>query len=102
MTTEPLTEVSINEIRGDDVGNRVIVIRDGNAFDATLAEFWVTRSPYGAKKITARLKLATDGADVSLTNVPMDYLLQIERPAQGAPGMTEEEFLASLEPEGGE
>ena len=82
-----MIEVPLSELRGADVGCRVVVTRDGNAFDGLLTDFWVTRSDYDIKdrpKITARLTVKTASCKLELTSLPLDYLIQIERPIPDA------------------
>ena len=79
-----MIEIPLSEIRGDDVGCRVLVTRDGNAFDGMLVNADITRADYEFKdrpRITARLKVKTDSTELVLTQLPLDYLIQVDRPA---------------------
>lgn len=89
-----LIEVAVSQLTGGDVGARAVATQDGVAFDGVLTEVDVTRSDYIFKatpQITARLVLKTFGAkpkfstsekptaEIQLRDLPLDYLIQIER-----------------------
>lgn len=75
-----LIEVPLASVTGAEVGKRVVVTRDGNAFDGVLVQFDVTYSDYDFKdrpRVTARLKVKTASTELLLTGLPLDYLIQV-------------------------
>lgn len=78
-----LIEIPMAEITSADVGLRIVVTRDGNAFDGMLTDMTVSRSDYDFKdrpRVTARLKVKTVATELTLKDLPLDYRVQIERP----------------------
>lgn len=89
-----LVEIPVSDLTAADIGSRAIATQGGVAFDGTFTELDVTRSDYTFKdrpQITARLTLKTfakkklmdssdrPSAEITLRDLPLDYLIQIER-----------------------
>lgn len=84
-----LIEIPVSGLTPADVGERAVITQDGVGFDGILAQLDVTRSDYNFKdrpRVTARLVLKTfaddsdrPSAEIQLRELPLDYLIQIER-----------------------
>lgn len=79
-----MTEIPASEIRTSDIGNRVVVIDEtGNAYTGTLTDVSATDWKWGERpedKVRIRLEVAsTEGSELKLTALPLDFRLQIER-----------------------
>jgi len=89
-----LVVIPVSQLTAADVGSRAIATQRGVAFDGTLTELDITRSDYTLRdrpQITALLTLKTfvkkklmdttdrPSAEIKLRDLPLDYLIQIER-----------------------
>lgn len=88
-----LVVIPVSQLTAADVGSRAIATQGGVAFDGTLTELDVTRSDYTLRdrpQITALITLKTfvkklletndrPSAEIKLRDLPLDYLIQIER-----------------------
>lgn len=79
-----MTEIPASEIRTSDIGNRVVVIDEtGNAYTGTLTDVSARDWKWGERpedKVRIRLEVAsTEGSELKLTAMPLDFRLQIER-----------------------
>lgn len=90
-----LWDIEVGQLSGYDVGRRLVVTSDGVAFDGVLTALDFDRSDYDFKdrdRITAsivvkRIELAESVgrsdktlAEIRLTKLPLDYMLQREIP----------------------
>jgi hypothetical protein len=101
-------DIEIGQLTPQHVGRRVIITRDGSAFDGMLTGLDVERSDYLFKdrpRVTARLTVKviepgegiarsdTTLAEAKLNRLPLDYRIQVE---------TNPEPVQNLNVEGGE
>jgi len=86
-----LIEINVGRLTGWDVGNRIVVTREGVAFDGTLAHIAFARSEYEFKdrpRLTCSITvkrleigagtIARDKvlAEIKLAELPLDYIVQ--------------------------
>lgn len=79
-----MTEIPASELRAGDIYRRVVVIDNtGNAYTGTLTDVNATDWHYGKRpEDTVKIRIAVKGAEGSelrLTDLPLDFRLQIDR-----------------------
>lgn len=79
-----LIETTVGTLAGNDIGARAVIVFDGRAIDGTIdAIQWIKyETKRGVECYELRIKTGK-ASTFSLTGVPLDYRIQIERPIIG-------------------
>ena len=85
-----MIEISLSELRQDDIGKRVIVLHDGGTIEGTLDSAWSSWEKYAKPEPGPRCRLVVieGSVEVQVRHLPMDFRLQIEHGTD--PGATHE------------
>lgn len=78
-----MIEITIADLRPSDVGSRVVVLHDGITAEGTLMSVWASWDEYAKPEPgpRTRIEITADNAKVEIKKLPLDFLLQIDRPA---------------------